>query len=412
MLNYISHIKINRLLIVWSSLIVFIAGQSEAGAQTARQDRIIHNGNKGLWGNNPKAALVFINKIGSFDSRDENYNFYVPSDIVVDKNGNIYILDTGNHRIQKFDMSGKYLATLGEKGQGPVEFNMPYSLDIDDENRLIICDQGNLRIQVLNTDGKSIETVNFSHSIGTIRQFSTGDILMGGAGMFSGLLPGSELEEQPGLVRLFTGRGESKGTFGIPLNYNDIMLNLQGNKFHFTIDKYDNVYLAFNYQNRIDKYSPEGELLLKIDRKLNYDTTPPLPDKDNLDVSSTGAGRRVTMMLPHMKDVSSGIAVDSKDRIWVVTAKRQISKNERIFQNYNVNTGGSGHRDLDIKVFGNTEITETDMYELQIFRKDGKLLWKLPLDHFADDIRIFNDRLFILDKYRGMNYYEYRIVDR
>ena len=55
----------------------------------------------------------------------------LPGDVAVDKAGNIYILDSGNARIQKFGPDGKYLATIGRKGQGPGEFILPDGLDID-----------------------------------------------------------------------------------------------------------------------------------------------------------------------------------------------------------------------------------------------------------------------------------------
>ena len=60
-------------------------------------------------------------KIGELETEDENIAFHIPSDIVIDEQGNIYILDSGNHRIQKFDPEGNYLASFGRKGQGPGE---------------------------------------------------------------------------------------------------------------------------------------------------------------------------------------------------------------------------------------------------------------------------------------------------
>jgi hypothetical protein len=49
---------------------------------------------------------------------DENYFFYKIRDIQVDKDENIYVLDSGNHRLQIFDNKGIYLRTIGKKGQG------------------------------------------------------------------------------------------------------------------------------------------------------------------------------------------------------------------------------------------------------------------------------------------------------
>jgi hypothetical protein len=53
---------------------------------------------------------------------DENYMFYRVKNIEVDNQGNIYVLDAGSHRVQKYDKDGNYLLTIGKRGQGPGEF--------------------------------------------------------------------------------------------------------------------------------------------------------------------------------------------------------------------------------------------------------------------------------------------------
>ena len=43
---------------------------------------------------------------------DENYMFYSARNIALDSDENIYVLDSGNHRIQKFDKDGRFLFYL------------------------------------------------------------------------------------------------------------------------------------------------------------------------------------------------------------------------------------------------------------------------------------------------------------
>jgi len=50
---------------------------------------------------------------------DENYVFYNLSGITFDSEENIFVLDAGNCRIQKFDKNGSFLQTIGRRGQGP-----------------------------------------------------------------------------------------------------------------------------------------------------------------------------------------------------------------------------------------------------------------------------------------------------
>ncbi len=49
-----------------------------------------------------------------------------PNDVTVDAAGNIYVADGSNHRIQKFNSEGVFLATWGSRGSGNGEFINPH----------------------------------------------------------------------------------------------------------------------------------------------------------------------------------------------------------------------------------------------------------------------------------------------
>lgn len=83
---------------------------------------------------------------------DENYQFYGAAGILLDSEENIYVLDSGNGRVQKFDGYGEFLMTIGRRGQGPGEFSRPSSFYIDNEDGLYVSDQ--MRIQVFDKEGE------------------------------------------------------------------------------------------------------------------------------------------------------------------------------------------------------------------------------------------------------------------
>jgi len=124
--------------------------------------QIIHNEAEGKWGKNPQVELEFIKTIGEMDSYNDELIFFMPTDISFDSQGNIYVLDSGNHRIQKFSPDGEYLATIGQQGQGPGEFQYPQSLALDSEGNLYISDMGNRKIHVLKPGGGELHTLDLT----------------------------------------------------------------------------------------------------------------------------------------------------------------------------------------------------------------------------------------------------------
>jgi hypothetical protein len=68
--------------------------------------------------------------LGGPDAQGE-YAFGAIRNFVVDDDGSLYILDEQNSHIKAFDASGKYLRTIGRKGQGPGDLDGPYYLTLN-----------------------------------------------------------------------------------------------------------------------------------------------------------------------------------------------------------------------------------------------------------------------------------------
>ena len=385
-------------------VLVVLYGQK---VETVDGVRVVHNGKSGTWGNNPKVSLKLVQTIGDIDTNDENFAFHMPADVTVDKQGNIYILDSGNHRIQKFDPSGKYIATIGNKGQGPGEFYFPASLDIDSSGMIYVSDTQNQRIQILNPDGSDSETVTSSKApFGITRIASSGEMVMGAGGTLLISPGGFDPDQKPeNLVKILNLEGSIIKDFVKPFDYKDFLVNRMGNSFHFNIDKNDNVYVSFDYQNRIEKYSADGRLLWKADRKLNYSTD--APKKKG---TMKGSSNRREIRMPEMNRCSNGIAVDDKGRVWVLTPNRLQKEEEKVQTNVSMTMDG-GQRSMSMKPVGNVENRETDMFDIEVYAADGTMLGKIPLTHFVDDIRIVKNRLFLLDRMRGAQFFEYKIIE-
>src|SRR5580704_4744994 len=80
--------------------------------------------------------------------------FQRPTDVAWDAAGNIYVADGyGNARVAKFDKNGKFIKSWGSRGPGPGQFNSVRGLALDAQGNVYVADAGNKRIQVFDNNG-------------------------------------------------------------------------------------------------------------------------------------------------------------------------------------------------------------------------------------------------------------------
>lgn len=89
------------------------------------------------------------------DTSDPNATFYRPTDVLAASNGNIFVVDSGNARVQMFGHDGRFLKTLGQRGQGPGEFRRPIAAAMVGD-RLVVSDLGNSRFSVWTDTGEHV----------------------------------------------------------------------------------------------------------------------------------------------------------------------------------------------------------------------------------------------------------------
>jgi DNA-binding beta-propeller fold protein YncE len=100
-------------------------------------------------------SFKLLRKIGTTGRKHELTtpgDFAKPTAVAVDAEGNLYVCDTLNNRIQIFDADGKFISTFGKAGDGPGYFARPKGIAIDSDQHIWVTDGQQDRIQVFNQD--------------------------------------------------------------------------------------------------------------------------------------------------------------------------------------------------------------------------------------------------------------------
>ena len=91
-------------------------------------------------------------RVQVFDAQGEFVRFVdtsgVPRGIAIDPKQRVYVADALAHTIAVFDDQGKMITQFGERGFGPGQFNYPNDITLDQGGRIYITDRENNQVQV------------------------------------------------------------------------------------------------------------------------------------------------------------------------------------------------------------------------------------------------------------------------
>jgi len=151
-----------------------------------------------------------------------NGQFNKPRGIAIDSQGYIYVVDSGNRRVQKLLCSNQrqvqqpqescsFVRSFGTSGLNPGQFGFPTNLEFDSDKNLYVVDYSNSRVQKFNRNGNFILT--------------------------------------------FGSQGNARGQFN---------WGLLGGSADISVDKFNNVYVMDGVLKTVQKFSKFGSPLLYV----------------------------------------------------------------------------------------------------------------------------------------------------
>ncbi len=162
--------------------------------------------------------------------------------VTVDLLGNIYVTDTLDYSLKKISSAGNLLKRRGGRGQGPGEFMAPRLLDAS-ENYLYVTDHLVSGIQVFNKDLQFVCRIPIQVPITDFCVLRDDEIAV------APLIVNSQAQ-----IFFYNDAGKIKRILTLGQHRADLIMD----QFSFVFDEHKNVYVAYTFQDTIEKFDKKG----------------------------------------------------------------------------------------------------------------------------------------------------------
>ena len=278
----------------------------------------------------------FISEWGSFGIKQTG-SFSHPQYLAVDSEGNIYVTDLGNKRVQKFSSDGEFLTTWGKSGTLAGEFHYPSGIAVD-ENFVFVADRDLNKIQKFDHDG------NFISEWGTKGSYDEQFKFPNGITVSNNFVYVVDTGNQR--IQKFTTDGEFVLSFGSSGMGPGQFLTAHG----IDSDSDGNIYVTDRGNGKIEKFDSDGNYITSLEYYgSNYIFAPEgiIVDKNNDIFVINSANDRVLHLsqdstylnvfdrngpYPDMFEMPTDLAIGINGELFVIdSARHQIQTFETEF---------------------------------------------------------------------------------
>jgi DNA-binding beta-propeller fold protein YncE len=347
-----------------------------------------------------------------------------PRGLAVDAYGNIYIGDTGNYKLKKLDAKGKLVASLGCEGEGPGQFREAAALAVDRDGRVYVLDAEKNTLQIFATEKDEVPPLAQAAPPVAVEIQKE---LSGIAGELHALASSDKellalVNDSIRVVAVPGGRSIGPGTRGSAPSFLKNPLGL-------TVDSAGNYWVADTGNDRLQKFSPDGQLLQVVGKSGSgegqFDSPSALAigGKGNIYVADTG-NRRIQVFnakgmflgmfgkegnLPGQFEEPVDLAVNGSDFLYVVD--RENNRIGKFDSNGTLlwEAGKAGAQDgefdspsnIRVSPDGEVYVLDSGNARIQVFNGNGKFLrafgsegkepgqFKSPRGLALDGVRLF-----------------------
>lgn len=183
----------------------------------------------------PEEAPIFATSIGS--SGTGNGQLDHPADAAVDAKGNVWVVDRINNRLVEFDEAGNFVRTAGSTGSGAGQLKSPSAIAIDSLGNISVTDTANNRIVRFNENGVFSSVLGWNVNKTKVESGGT-------------QLEKNRCTASAGHICQAGSSGAGEGQISEPIG-----ITTTGGQNFFVVERAN---------NRVEKFSPQGEVLAKF----------------------------------------------------------------------------------------------------------------------------------------------------